>query len=201
MGNNMRKVWKTQKAGSIARLQLQEERLSPLDDDKIRVITKAVGLNFADIFALVGLYSATPKGAFIPGLEFSGVIESVGKDITNFSPGDNVMGVIRFGAYASVIDILPIYCQKLPDSWSFSEGAAYIVQTLTAWYALKTLGDVKKESNVLVHSAAGGVGLQAMKLCKAIGAYAIGTVSREEKKNFLQKKDLQILFFEISSSF
>ncbi len=185
-----RRVWQTHKAGAISSLSLIEQPLGVLPDNKLRVSVRAVGLNFADIFALTGLYSATPSGAFIPGLEFSGVIESVGSEISNrndaLKPGDRVMGVIRFGGYATSIDIEPAYCFKLPDDWSFEAGAAFPVQTLTAWYALRHLGSVNKGDKVLVQSAAGGVGLQAMALCQKLEAKPIGVVGSEQKRVFLK---------------
>ncbi len=180
-----RKVWSTAKAGAIQRLKLIEVTLPELANDEVEVTVKAVGLNFADIFALTGLYSATPKGRFIPGLEYSGVVSKVGKDCSRFSVGDRIMAVSRFGGYASIIQSKEDYLVSLPDDWSFSQGAAYLTQTLTAWYALNDLGAIKPGYDVLVQSAAGGVGLQAMKLIKALGANSIGTVSSQHKVEFL----------------
>ena len=180
-----RKVWSTAKAGAIQRLKLIEETLPELENDEVEVTVKAVGLNFADIFALTGLYSATPKGRFIPGLEYSGVVSKVGKDCSRFNVGDRIMAVSRFGGYASIIQSKEDYLVSLPDDWSFSQGAAYLTQTLTAWYALNDLGAIKPGYDVLVQSAAGGVGLQAMKLIKALGANSIGTVSSQHKVEFL----------------
>lgn len=180
-----RKVWSTAKAGAIQRLKLIEETLPELENDEVEVTVKAVGLNFADIFALTGLYSATPKGRFIPGLEYSGVVSKVGKDCSRFNVGDRIMAVSRFGGYANIIQSKEDYLVLLPDDWSFSQGAAYLTQTLTAWYALNDLGAIKPGYDVLVQSAAGGVGLQAMKLIKALGANSIGTVSSQHKVEFL----------------
>lgn len=180
-----RKVWSTAKAGAIQRLQLMDETLPALAADEVEVNVKAVGLNFADIFALTGLYSATPKGRFIPGLEYSGVVSKVGKNCTRFKLGDRIMAVSRFGGYASVVHSKEDYVVLLPDDWSFSQGAAYLTQTLTAWYALNDLGAIKPGYDVLVQSAAGGVGLQAMKLIKALAANPIGTVSTQQKADFL----------------
>jgi alcohol dehydrogenase len=180
-----RKVWSTAKAGAIQRLKLIDETLPELADDEVEVTVKAVGLNFADIFALTGLYSATPKGRFIPGLEYSGVVSKVGKDCSRFNVGDRIMAVSRFGGYASIIQSKEDYLVSLPDDWSFSQGAAYLTQTLTAWYALNDLGAIKPGYDVLIQSAAGGVGLQAMKLIKALGANPVGTVSSQHKVEFL----------------
>ena len=180
-----RKVWRTEKAGAISRLMLIEEPLAELADDEVRVAVKAVGLNFADIFALTGLYSATPKGSFIPGLEYSGVISKVGRDCQQFKVGDRVMAVTRFGGYSSIVQSKEDYLIALPEQWSFAQGAAYLTQTLTAWYALNDLGGIKPNYDVLIQSAAGGVGLQAMKLVQALGAHPVGTVSTQEKVDFL----------------
>ena len=181
-----RRVWKTRKAGDIQRLKLENEALSSLRPDQIRVSVKSVGLNFADIFALTGLYSATPEGPFIPGLEYSGEVLAIGSDVEDFHVGDRVMGVTRFGGYVDTIDTAANHLIPLPDTWSFDEGAAYLVQTLTAWYALKELGNLKEGQQVLVQSAGGGVGLQAMKLCRALSANPVGFVSSQDKVDFLK---------------
>ena len=180
-----RKVWRTSKAGAIARLKLIEEILPELSRDDVEITVKAVGLNFADIFAITGLYSATPEGSFIPGLEYSGIVSKVGENCTRFNVGDRIMAVSRFGGYASIIQSREDYLVPLPDDWTFSQGAAYLTQTLTAWYALNDLGGIKPGHDVLVQSAAGGVGLQAMKLIKALGGNSIGTVSSGHKVKFL----------------
>lgn len=175
--------WQTSKAGAISRLTLQEFTLGELAKGQVRIQVRAVGLNFADIFAITGLYSATPKGAFVPGLEFSG--EVIQSHCSEYKVGDRVMGVTRFGGYTSVIDSDPEYLTLLSEGWSCQQGAAYLVQTLTAYYALTELGNLKPNHKVLIHSAAGGVGLQAMKLVKAMGANPIGTVSSPQKAEFL----------------
>jgi alcohol dehydrogenase len=185
-----RQVWRTEKAGKISRLRLVEESPGPLAADRVRVRVRAAGLNFADLFALTGLYSATPKGPFTPGLEFSGEVSEVGRSVTGeiAVPGRRVMGCIRFGGYAESVDVPASQLQSLPDEWGFDVGAAFPVQTLTAWYALSTLGGVSAGQRVLIHSAAGGVGLQAMAICRAVGALPVGTVSGSHKREFLAQR-------------
>ncbi|MBY6211308.1 zinc-binding dehydrogenase [Microbulbifer agarilyticus] len=181
-----RHLWRTQKAGAISNLRLLEEPLAPLASGQVRVAVKSVGLNFADIFALTGLYSATPEGSFIPGLEFAGVVSEVAADTqTDLKVGDRVYGCTRFGGYATVIDVPAQHCRKVPDTWSFAEGAAFPAQSLTAYYALTNLAAVKPGQQVLIQSAAGGVGLQAMRMAEQMGAIPIGTVSSENKREFL----------------
>ena len=181
--------WQTPKAGAISRLTLNEFTLGELAQGQVRIQVKAVGLNFADIFALTGLYSATPQGPFVPGLEFCG--EVVESHSPAYKVGDKVMGVTRFGGYTSVMDSAPEYLTLLPESWSYQQGAAYLVQTLTAYYALTELGNIKPNQTVLIHSAAGGVGLQAMKLVKAMGANPVGTVSSHKKANYLKSQGFE----------
>jgi alcohol dehydrogenase len=185
-----RRIWRTEKAGSIRRLRLAEDRLPPLEANHVRVTARAVGLNFADLFALTGLYSATPTGPFIPGLEFSGEVSEVGRSVAGetLTPGQRVMGCTRFGGYAEVLDVPASQLRTIPEAWTFEQGAAFTAQTLTAWYALSTLGAVAPGQWVLVHSAAGGVGLQAMAICRALGAVPVGTVSGRHKKAFLVER-------------
>ncbi|MCK7598168.1 zinc-binding dehydrogenase [Microbulbifer sp. CAU 1566] len=179
-------VWRTQKAGAISNLKLMEEPLPSLASDQIRVSVKSVGLNFADIFALTGLYSATPEGSFIPGLEFAGVVTALGENAqTDLQVGDRIYGCTRFGGYVTVVDVPPQHCRKIPAHWSFAEGAAFPAQSLTAYYALDTLAAVKPGQVVLIQSAAGGVGLQAMRMAAQMGAIPIGTVGSESKRAFL----------------
>ncbi|AMM52141.1 zinc-binding dehydrogenase [Rufibacter sp. DG15C] len=184
-----RQVYRMPKAGSIDHLTLQTEPLSPPQPDQVCVQVHAVGLNFADVFAMQGLYSATPEGSFIPGLEFSGEIIAVGKAVTTCQVGDRVMGVTRFGGYVSHININFKYVIPLPREWSFEQGAGFLVQGLTAYYALKELGNLQKGMTVLIHSAAGGVGILANRICKKLEAYTIGTVGQANKVDFLKKEE------------
>ena len=169
------------KAGNIKRLKLHSEVISFPKSDEVQIEIKSIGLNFADVFAILGLYSATPKGSFIPGLEFSGVVLDQGENCERFKKGDKVMGVTRFGAYSSHINIDSRYIIKIPDQWSYEEGASYLVQVLTAYYGLKELGAIKHYQTVLIHSAAGGVGIWANRIAKKFNCYTIGTVGSEEK--------------------
>jgi alcohol dehydrogenase len=184
-----RKVYRVSKAGSLKSLQLQTEVLEDPKPDEVCVQVKAIGLNFADIFAIQGLYSATPKGSFIPGLEFSGEIIAVGSAVEAWKVGDKVMGATKFGGYVSHINIDHRYVLPLPAEWSFEEGASFLVQGLTAYYALTALGNLQKGITVLIHSAAGGVGILANRICKKYDCYTIGTVGNMRKVNFLREEE------------
>lgn len=190
----IRKVYRIDKAGSLDNLKLKEENLPELAENHLRIEVQSIGLNFADIFAITGLYSATPKESFIPGLEFSGIVYSVGKKISKYKIGDRVIGVTRFGAYTNYLDINPNYIQYLPKNWSFEEGASIIAGGVTAYYALLPLGNLKAGQTVLIHSAAGGVGLLANRIAKKLGAYTIGVCGNQSKIYYLKKENFDSYF-------
>lgn len=181
-----RQAYRIDKVGSTSNLKLVTEPLDDPQDQEVQVEVHAIGLNFADVFAIHGLYSATPKGSFVPGLEFSGVITKVGKGIANFKIGDRIMGVTRFGGYASHLNIDDRHIVPLADDWSFEEGASYLVQGMTAYYALVFLGGLQKQHNVLIHSGAGGVGIMANRIAKCYDAFTIGTIGSDKKMNVLE---------------
>ncbi|MCX6553207.1 MAG: zinc-binding dehydrogenase [Acidobacteria bacterium] len=180
-----RDVWRMPKAGSLAWLRRDREDLADPGAGDVRVRVGAVGLNFADIFACMGLYSATPGGAFTPGLEFAGTVEAVGGAVSVFRPGDQVFGLTRFGAYATHVTVDARYLHPLPPGWTAADGAAFPVQALTAWYAIDELGALHPGDSVLVHSAAGGVGLNALALLRSRHAQVVATVGHESKRAFL----------------
>jgi NADPH:quinone reductase-like Zn-dependent oxidoreductase len=187
-----REVWRIGRAGALDRLRREEEPAPEPAPGEVRVRVEAVGLNFADLFACLGLYSATPRGAFIPGLECAGTVSAIGAPAPGrpqpFTVGDRVMAVTRFGGYATEAAVDARQAHPLPAGWSFAEGAAYPVQALTAWYALLRVGHAGPGKTVLVHSAAGGVGLMALDALATLGAEAIATVGREEKRAFLVRE-------------
>ncbi len=182
-----REAWRLPKAGSLARLTRVTEPLPPPGPGEATVRAEAIGLNFADVFACLGLYSATPEGSFIPGLECAGVVVAVGPGVDGVRPGDRVMAVTRFGGYATRLNVDVRQLHPLPEGWSFAEGAAWPVQALTAWYALCALGEVAPGDAVLVHSAAGGVGLHALEIAGSLGARVVATVGSEAKRSFLAR--------------
>jgi alcohol dehydrogenase len=189
------------KPGSIGSLSLVTESISEPVGNEVLVNVKTIGLNFADVFCCLGLYAAAPKTSFIPGLEYSGIIEKVGPDVQKFKPGDHIMGVTRFGAYATKLTISENYLVALPPSWNFTEGSAYLVQVLTAYYGLVELGNVKRGQNVLIHSAAGGVGIWAHRIAKAMNCFTIGVIGHEKKRSVLEKEGIDVCIIRNERSF
>jgi len=186
-----RTAWRLSRAGSLSRLARVEESLQEPGPGQARLRVEAVGLNFADILACLGLYSATPPGPFIPGLECAGVIEALGPaaaagaSYRNLAVGDRVCVLTRFGGYADALNFDLRYAVRVPPGWSAAEAAAWPVQGLTAWYGLVERARSAPGDIVLVHSAAGGVGLQALSILRTVGARVLGTVGSEAKRDFL----------------
>jgi NADPH2:quinone reductase len=170
-----------QKTGGPEVLQWEEVDVGDPGPGEARVVHKAIGLNYIDTYHRTGLYPLPlPSGI---GLEASGVVEAVGKDVTDLKPGDRVAycnGPI--GAYAEVKNHPADRLVKLPDGISFEQGASMMLQGLTVQYLLRRLHLTPKPGeSILWHAAAGGVGLIACQWAKAIGVNLIGTVSSEEK--------------------
>jgi alcohol dehydrogenase len=183
-----RTVWRLPRAGSLDRLERRDEPLPDPGPGEARVRVEAIGLNFADLFAAHGLYSATPRGSFIPGLECAGVVEALGScaaSDSRLAVGDRVIALTRFGAYATALNVGVPYLRPVPPGWSAAQAAAWPVQGLTAWYGLVALGDVRPGKVVLVQSAAGGVGLIALDMLGTLGARPVAVVGHEAKRRFL----------------
>jgi alcohol dehydrogenase len=184
----IREVYFLKRAGSINNMKLLEQDLPEPGKDEITVEVKSIGLNFADIFSILGLYKAAPKFNLIPGLEFSGLVIKKGENVSEFSIGERVYGATKFGGYVSHLNLHKSYLLKLPGDWTFAEGASFIVQSLTAYYALVVLGEVNRSKTVLIHSAAGGVGLNANRIAKKFSAFTIGTVGNKSKIALLESE-------------
>jgi len=140
----------------------------------------AIGVNFADTRFRQGTYTIKPKLPDSPGMEAAGVIEAVGEGVTNLRPGMRV-AAFTSRAYAEYCVSPAFMVIPLPDSASFVDGAAFLIQVLTAYHLLHTVDSTGPGRSVLVHSAAGGVGLAAVQLARAAGARVFGTVSSDAK--------------------
>lgn len=183
-----RRVWRIAKAGSLSRLQLCEESLPAPAPGEVQIEVSAIGVNFADVFACLGLYSATPRGSFVPGLECAGHIRRLGAGVSGWREGDAVIVLTRFGGYATALNVDARTLWPVPSGWTLAEAAAYPVQALTAWYGLVPLGNARRDAVVLVQSAAGGVGLNALQALSTLGAKPVAVIGSPEKQEFLQQK-------------
>jgi NADPH2:quinone reductase len=161
-------------------LQWDTVDVPPPGPGEAQVRHHAVGLNYIDTYHRSGLYPVPlPSGI---GMEGAGVVEAVGEDVTDLAPGDRVAYAGGpLGAYAEVRNIPAHRLVKLPAEISFELGAAMMLQGVTAQYLLRRTYRVQPGDTILIHAAAGGVGLIACQWAKALGATVIGTVGSDEK--------------------
>jgi synaptic vesicle membrane protein VAT-1 len=156
---------------------------------EVVIRVKAVGVNFADLLQRMGLYPGAPKPPFVPGLEIAGVVEKVaehGAEQPTLKRGDAVAAFTRFGAYAEWVSVPARDGYRLPPGMTFEDGAAIPVNYLTAYHALFTMGNLQPGNRVLIHGAAGGVGIAAVQLARARGLATFGTAG-PAKQEFLRR--------------
>jgi synaptic vesicle membrane protein VAT-1 len=158
-------------------LQVQERPDPPLAPGEVRIAVKAAGINFADTMARVGLYPDAPKPPCVLGYEVSGDVESVGDGVEGLSPGDRVIAGSRFGGQASMVSVPAEQAFPLPDGWSYEQGAAFPVNYATSYVALVMMGGIRKGDRVLIHAAAGGVGISATQIARSRETEIFGTAS------------------------
>lgn len=169
--------------GGYEALQCVSEPDCAVGPRQARVKVKAVGVNFADVMVRMGHYEAA-KGLYpmTPGFEFCGVVESLGPGTSRVKPGDRVLGITRFGGYASRISVDERQLWPCPEDWSDAEGAAFPAVYLTAYYGLFHAAKVVAGETVLVHSAAGGVGTALLQLCRIAECRSIAVVGSGRKR-------------------
>jgi NADPH:quinone reductase len=165
--------------GEAQVLKIQEFPQPKPTSGQALVRLKASGINFIDVYQRRGTYPV--KLPYIPGLEGSGIVESVAEDVTNVKPGDRVAYVHEPGGYAEFSLVKADHLILLPPEISFEQGAAFPLQGMTAHYLLHEFRKIKPHDIVLIQAAAGGMGLLLVQWAKHLGAKVFGTVSTEEK--------------------
>jgi NADPH:quinone reductase-like Zn-dependent oxidoreductase len=158
-------------------LQVQERPDPPVGSGEVRIAVKAAGINFADTMARVGLYPEAPKPPCVLGYEVAGEVESVGAGVETVKVGDRVMAGTRFGGQASMVTVPEDQAIPLPESFSFEQGAAFPVNYGTSYAALVIMGGLREGERVLIHAAAGGVGISAIQVARSRKAEIFGTAS------------------------
>ena len=146
---------------------------------QVRLCQSAVGLNYIDVYHRTGYYPQPVP--FVPGLEGSGTVDAVGPGVAHLKPGDRVAYAGPIGGYSEVRLIAADQLVKLPETISFDEATAIMLQGMTAQVLLRQVYPVKAGDTILVHAAAGGTGLMICQWAAALGATVIGTVSTEAK--------------------
>ena len=148
---------------------------------QVVIAVEAVGVNFPDTLIIEDKYQFKPPRPFSPGGECAGVIEAVGEGVEGFAPGQKVIASPGWGCMAQRIAVPASRCTAMPQGMPFDEAAAFLFTYGTSWHALKQRAALKAGETLLVLGAAGGVGLAAVELGKAVGARVIAAVSSEDK--------------------
>ncbi|MCS6821434.1 MAG: NADPH:quinone oxidoreductase family protein [Microscillaceae bacterium] len=161
-------------------------------DNQVLIEVKAVGLNFPDVLLIAGKYQAKPPFPFIPGGELAGIVRAVGKEVKHLNVGDHVAAFCGTGALAEQIVLEQERVVKIPQAMPWAEAAAFCVVYGTSYLALKHRANLQPKEVLLVHGAAGGVGLASVQIGKAMGATVIGTASTPEKITILQQNKIDL---------
>ena len=136
----------------------------------VLIEVRAIGCNFFDILMVQGKYQLKPPLPFSPGAEIAGVVRSVGMGVTELKPGDRVFAMLGWGAFASLAIAPAATVVRLPDAMPFEHGAAFGIVYQTSYFALVYRANLQAGETLLVHAAAGGVGLAAVQIGRALGA-------------------------------
>jgi NADPH:quinone reductase-like Zn-dependent oxidoreductase len=165
------------KNGGYDVLQVQERPDPLVGPGEVRIAVKAAGINFADTMARLGLYPDAPKTPCVMGYEVSGLVESIGDGVSECAVGDRVVAGTQFGGQAELVVVPEAQVLPLPERLSFEQGAAFPVNYGTAYAALIVMGSLREGSRLLIHAAAGGVGIAATQIARNVGAEIFGTAS------------------------
>jgi NADPH2:quinone reductase len=154
----------------------------PPGPGEMQVRIRARGVQYVDVLMLAGKYQFRPDPPFVPGNEGAGEVVAVGAGVDRFRPGDRVMSRQRLGAFAEIVNCKAEDCDEVPAALSLEQAAVFRGAYQTAYHALLQRGRLQKGERVLIHGAAGGIGLPAIQIAKLYGAEVIATASTEEKR-------------------
>jgi NADPH:quinone reductase len=165
-----------------------EDRAEPKPvKHEVLVRMRAASVNFPDVLMTQGKYQHKPNVPFVIGMEGAGEVVALGPEATTRKIGDTVLVGARAGTFAEYVAVSEHAVRPIPDGLTMAEGAAHTTAMLTAYVSLVRLGQLKDYETILVHGAAGGVGVAAVKLAIKLRARIIATASSEDKRNFLYK--------------
>jgi len=170
----------------LSTLALETREVPEPRAGEVKVRMRAASVNFPDILMIQGKYQLKPELPFTPGVEGAGDIIAVGAGVRRVKTGEAVVVGGRFGCFADEIVTADAMVRPLPQGFDYAKGAAYPVAYLTAYVGLVRRGELQTGETLLVHGAAGGVGLAAVDLGRLLGARVIATASSEEKRAFLK---------------
>jgi NADPH:quinone reductase-like Zn-dependent oxidoreductase len=173
----VRAVWIT-RAGGPEVLAVRETPDPQPSAGEVRVRVRAAGLNFAEVMARQGLYPDAPKLPCVVGYEVAGTVDALGDGVTAPAAGQRVLALVRFGGHADVVCAPAQRVVPIPDELSFTDAAAIPVTYLTAYHMLFHVANLRPGDRVLVHMAAGGVGIAVLQLCQTVpDVQTFGTAS------------------------
>ncbi|MBT8139903.1 MAG: NADPH:quinone oxidoreductase family protein [Gammaproteobacteria bacterium] len=172
---------------STDKLVVEEMPAPVAGDGEILIDVKAAGINFPDVLMVQGNYQIKPELPFVPGTEGAGVVAAVGAGVKNFKLGDRVIFNAMLGSFATQCVCPAVSALPMPDALSFEQGAGFSITYGTSYYALKQRANLQPGETVLVLGAAGGVGVTAIQIAKAMGAKVIAAASTEEKLDFAEQ--------------
>jgi NADPH2:quinone reductase len=164
-----------------ADLQVSEIAEPETSEGTLKVEVRAAGCNFFDILMVQGKYQVKPPFPFVPGGEISGVVRELGVGVEGFEVGDRILAPAGLGGFAEVAVVPASAACALPDAMSFAEGAALPIVYPTSYAGLVYRADLQAGEDLLVHAAAGGVGIAAVQIGKALGARVIATAGGADK--------------------
>ncbi len=167
--------------GGLETLEMQDLPPAELQPGQVRVAVKAAGLNFADNLLIAGKYQQKQTPPFVPGFEVSGVITELGAGVEGLAVGQRVMALLSAGGFADEAVAQASDTYAIPDAMDWTTAAGFPVAYATAHHGLVERGRLKPGDSLLVHGAAGGVGLTAVEVAAAIGARVIATAGGPEK--------------------
>lgn len=173
----MKAIWVTRFGGPEV-LEVREAPDPAPGPGQVRVRVRAAGLNFAEIMARLGLYPDAPRTPCVLGYEAAGVVDAVGSGVTSPVPGARVLALSRFGAHAEAVCVPAVQALPVPEGMGFEEAASLPVNYVTAYHMLFRVAALRSGEKVLVHMAAGGVGIAVLQLCRTVpGVETFGTAS------------------------
>lgn len=176
-------------AGSYDKLEFEETPDLIPKESEVVIDVKAIGVNFADICVRLGVYESAKEYVgwpITPGFEVSGVVKSVGTAVKRYCVGDEVIGFTRFNGYATQVCVIEEHVLPIPKHFSLEQAAGFSTVFFTAYHAIFQNVVLRAGSQVLIHSAAGGVGTALTQLCKAAGFYVVAVIGSSHKRDYIE---------------
>jgi len=182
------RVWQVSRNCEPHEMQLVEVPTPAPGPGEVRIAIKAAALNFFDILQIQGKYQVRPPFPYTPGAEVAGIVEAVGEGVSRIDAGDRVQAMLPLGGMADTVVGPAEFVYEIPEAMGFDEAAAMPIVYQTSYFALRHRAQLRPGETLLVHAAAGGVGLAALQIGKAMAARVIATAGSAEKLAFCKEQ-------------